>query len=148
MVQLTGALSFQAGDVSSIDLVRDVARASGGPAYVFYAPFTVRDAATARALREQPEVARAFSQALRPERAVLRRGLIGGVVTHTEIANALLDASSRLAERAPGGRGIRPLGGTALSMRIVPTSGVRLARARPRILMACLARGALAFQPP
>ena len=54
VVQLTGALSFQVGDLTSIDLVRDVARASGGPAYVFYAPFTVRDAATARALREQP----------------------------------------------------------------------------------------------
>ena len=60
VVQLTGALSFQDGDASSIDLVRDVARAAGGPAYVFYAPFTVRDAATARALREQPEVAQAF----------------------------------------------------------------------------------------
>ena len=62
VVQLTGALSFQLGDASSIDLVRDVARASGGPAYVFYAPFTVRDAETARALREQPEVAQAFAQ--------------------------------------------------------------------------------------
>ena len=32
----------------SIDIVRDVARAAGGPAYVFYAPFTLPDAATAR----------------------------------------------------------------------------------------------------
>ncbi len=77
VVQLTGALSFQAGDVSSIDLVRDVARASGGPAYVFYAPFTVRDAATARALREQPEVARAFSQLPRVTKAVAGVGFWG-----------------------------------------------------------------------
>jgi DNA-binding transcriptional regulator LsrR (DeoR family) len=61
VVQLTGALSHQ-DDHSSIDVVRDVARAAGGPAYVFYAPFVVPDAATARALRQQPEVARAFTQ--------------------------------------------------------------------------------------
>jgi DNA-binding transcriptional regulator LsrR (DeoR family) len=77
VVQLTGALSFQAGDVSSIDLVRDVARASGGPAYVFYAPFTVRDAATAHALREQPEVAQAFSQLPRVTKAVAGVGFWG-----------------------------------------------------------------------
>jgi DNA-binding transcriptional regulator LsrR (DeoR family) len=77
VVQLTGALSFQLGDSSSIDLVRDVARASGGPAYVFYAPFIVRDAATARALREQPEVARAFTQLPRVTKAVAGVGLWG-----------------------------------------------------------------------
>jgi DNA-binding transcriptional regulator LsrR (DeoR family) len=70
VVQLTGALSLQDGDHSSIDIVRDVARAAGGPAYVFYAPFTVSDAATARALRQQPEVARAFSQLPRVTKAV------------------------------------------------------------------------------
>ena len=37
---------------------------SGGPAYFFYAPMAVPDAATAQALRRQPEVARA----LRPDR--------------------------------------------------------------------------------
>ena len=70
VVQLTGALSQQDGDHSSIDLVRDVARAVGGPAYVFYAPFIVADAATARALRQQPEVARAFDQLPRVTKAV------------------------------------------------------------------------------
>jgi DNA-binding transcriptional regulator LsrR (DeoR family) len=70
VVQLTGALSQQDGDHSSIDLVRDVARAVGGPAYVFYAPFIVPDAATARALRQQPEVARAFDQLPRVTKAV------------------------------------------------------------------------------
>ena len=77
VVQLTGALSFQVGDSSSIDLVRDVARASGGPAYVFYAPFTVRDAATARGLRAQPEVAQAFSQLPRVTKAVAGIGFWG-----------------------------------------------------------------------
>lgn len=75
VVQLTGALSFQLGDSSSIDLVRDVARASGGPAYVFYAPFIVRDATTARALREQPEIAQAFNQLPRVTKAVAGVGL-------------------------------------------------------------------------
>src|SRR3954468_20406707 len=40
VVQLTGAITMPDGDGGSIDIVRDVARAAGGPAYVFYAPFT------------------------------------------------------------------------------------------------------------
>lgn len=62
VVQLTGSLSRSDGDDSSVDVVRDVARVSGGPAYFFHAPFVVPDAATANALRRQPEVARAFAQ--------------------------------------------------------------------------------------
>jgi DNA-binding transcriptional regulator LsrR (DeoR family) len=62
VVQLTGALARPGVDDSSIELVREVARVSGGPAYFFYAPMAVADAATARALRRQPEVARAFSR--------------------------------------------------------------------------------------
>jgi DNA-binding transcriptional regulator LsrR (DeoR family) len=62
VVQMTGALSRPDGDDASVDVVRDVARTSGGPAYFFHAPFIVPDAATARALRKQPEVARAFEQ--------------------------------------------------------------------------------------
>lgn len=77
VVQLTGALSLQDGDHSSIDLVRDVARAVGGPAYVFYAPFVVRDAATARALRQQPEVVRAFSRLPDVTKAVAGVGFWG-----------------------------------------------------------------------
>jgi DNA-binding transcriptional regulator LsrR (DeoR family) len=62
VVQLTGALSRSDGDDGSVDVVRDVARISGGPAYFFHAPFLVADPATARALRRQPEVARTFAQ--------------------------------------------------------------------------------------
>src|SRR3954447_11718620 len=75
VVQLTGAVSMPDGDDSSIDVVRDVARAAGGPAYVFYAPFTLPDAATARALREQREVALAFAQLPRVTVAVMGVGL-------------------------------------------------------------------------
>lgn len=62
VVQLTGALSRPDVDASGIELVRDVARASGGPAHFFYAPLIAPDAATARALRTQPEIARAFAR--------------------------------------------------------------------------------------
>jgi DNA-binding transcriptional regulator LsrR (DeoR family) len=75
VVQLTGALSVPEESDSSVDVVRDVARASGGPAFLFYAPFTVPDAATARALRQQSEVARAFAQIPSVTKAVAGIGL-------------------------------------------------------------------------
>lgn len=67
VVQLTGALhrSSEASpldDDNSIDVVREVARVARGPAYLFFAPFVVRDAATAQALRQQADVARALNQ--------------------------------------------------------------------------------------
>jgi DNA-binding transcriptional regulator LsrR (DeoR family) len=62
VVQLTGALSHPDVEDSSIELVREVAQISGGQAYLFYAPLVVPDAATASALRGQPEVVRAFDQ--------------------------------------------------------------------------------------
>jgi DNA-binding transcriptional regulator LsrR (DeoR family) len=75
VVQLTGAISMPDRDASPVDIVRDVARVSGGPAYVFYAPFIVPDAATAQTLRRQPEVARAFAQLPSVTRAVVGIGL-------------------------------------------------------------------------
>lgn len=68
VVQLTGALSSAYATSSSIDgdsavdIVREVARVAGGPAYLFFAPFVVPDPATARALRRQPDLARAFDR--------------------------------------------------------------------------------------
>jgi len=67
VVQLTGALFRSNGDApapdnSSIDIVREVARVSGGRAYLFFAPLMVADAVTARALCRQPDVTRAFDQ--------------------------------------------------------------------------------------
>jgi DNA-binding transcriptional regulator LsrR (DeoR family) len=75
VVQLTGALSRPGVDDSSIELVRDVARVSGGPAYYFYAPMAVPDAATARALRRQPEVAQALARISTVTKAVAGVGL-------------------------------------------------------------------------
>lgn len=62
VVQLSGALSRPDVDESSVELVRDVARATGGSAYYFYAPMIVPEAETARSLRLQPEVARAMAR--------------------------------------------------------------------------------------
>lgn len=68
VVQLTGALSSMddtSGPIdgdSSVDIVREVARIAGGPAYLFFAPFLVPDPTTARALRRQPDLARAFDK--------------------------------------------------------------------------------------
>src|SRR4051794_1849775 len=74
VVQLTGALSRPDVEESSIELVRDVARTSAGPAYFFYAPMIVPDAATAQMLRTQPEVARAFAMFPRLTKAVVGLG--------------------------------------------------------------------------
>lgn len=80
VVQLTGALSrstessSSVDDDSSIDVVREVARISGGPAYLFFAPFLVPDASTAQALRRQPDVARAISKIGSVTRAVMGIG--------------------------------------------------------------------------
>jgi DNA-binding transcriptional regulator LsrR (DeoR family) len=76
VVQLTGAmyrssaLSNPVDDENSIDVVREVARVARGPAYLFFAPFLVRDAATAKAMRQQPEVARALEQIASVTKAV------------------------------------------------------------------------------
>jgi DNA-binding transcriptional regulator LsrR (DeoR family) len=75
VVQLTGALALPGGPDTSVDVVRDVAGASGGTAHCFYAPLTVPDAATARVLRQQPEVARAFGQLPFVTKAVAGVGL-------------------------------------------------------------------------
>jgi DNA-binding transcriptional regulator LsrR (DeoR family) len=74
VVQLTGALSRPDVDESSIELVRDVARIGRGPAYYFYAPMIVPDAATAATLRRQPEVARAIGRFASVTKAIVGVG--------------------------------------------------------------------------
>jgi len=88
VVQLTGALALP-HDESPVELVRDVARRSAGQAYVYYAPMVLPDSATARVLRTQPEVARAFAKFDEVTKAVVgvgawRKGL-------STVADALTD---------------------------------------------------------
>jgi DNA-binding transcriptional regulator LsrR (DeoR family) len=74
VVQLTGALSRPDVDASSIELVREVARISNGEAFYFYAPMILPDAATANAMRKQPEVKQAVGMFPRVTKAVIAVG--------------------------------------------------------------------------
>lgn len=59
IVQMTGAISRPDGS-DVLEMVRRVARMADSPTSVFYAPMIVEDTATARSLRRQPDIARAF----------------------------------------------------------------------------------------
>jgi len=61
VVQLSGALSLPGVDSTPVDVVRDAARVSGGPAHLFYAPLVAADTDSASMLRRQPGVAAAFA---------------------------------------------------------------------------------------
>ena len=62
VVQLTGALHRYDTQASSVELVRDIARVGGGAAYYFHVPMIVATTELARALSDQPEVARALAR--------------------------------------------------------------------------------------
>lgn len=74
VVQLTGAMAQSDEDSSAVDLVRRVARVSGGTAHVFYAPFILDDPESAAALRRQPAVAEGMAQVSRVTKAVVGVG--------------------------------------------------------------------------
>ncbi|WP_380166569.1 sugar-binding transcriptional regulator [Jannaschia sp. R86511] len=101
VVQLTGALSGADVHESSIELVREVAKIAGGPASYFYAPLIVPDAATARALRQQPEVARAMD--LIPSVTIAVAGVGGWGPGQSTVYDAI-DAAERDSLRAGGVR--------------------------------------------
>lgn len=90
VVQLTGALSRPDVDASSIDLVRDVARAAQGPAYYFYAPMILPDATTAGVLRQQPEIAQAMDRFPAVTKAVL--GIGSWNPPYSTVSDALVPA--------------------------------------------------------
>jgi DNA-binding transcriptional regulator LsrR (DeoR family) len=92
VVQLTGALSLPL-DASPIELVREVARTSRGSAFFYYAPMMLPDAATARVLRTQPEIARAMGKFGEVSKAVVGVGAWqAGLST---LADALTDQERR-----------------------------------------------------
>jgi DNA-binding transcriptional regulator LsrR (DeoR family) len=136
VVQLTGVLPLPDGQDSSVEVVRDVATASGGQAHYFYAPMTVADAATARSLRRQPEVARAFRQLPFVTKAVAGVGLwepeqstlydaseerdrtaLSRLGVCADISGVFVDADGRPVETELGERMI---GITAEQMREIP----------------------------
>ncbi|WP_408667283.1 sugar-binding transcriptional regulator [Jatrophihabitans sp.] len=91
VVQLTGALAQPGVDDSSIDLVRDVARIAGGPAYLFYAPMIVPDSAAA--LLALPEVARAIGRFASVTKAVV--GIGGWQPPHSTLYDAISPSDRR-----------------------------------------------------
>jgi DNA-binding transcriptional regulator LsrR (DeoR family) len=126
VVQLTGALTRPDVDVSSIELVRDIARIGGGPAYYFYAPMLVPDEKTAVVLRQQPEVARAFEHFPSVTKAVVgiggwrppastvydafspaERGALLDHGVYADVSGVLVDAQGSPVEVAPTARMIR-----------------------------------------
>jgi DNA-binding transcriptional regulator LsrR (DeoR family) len=117
VVQLTGALSRADVDDSSIELVRDVARIANCPAYRFYAPMIVDDAATATALRSDPQLVRAISMFPKVTKAVVAVGAWAPTAStiydaiapaerkallrlgvHAEVSGVLLDADGAVVE--------------------------------------------------
>ena len=114
VVQLTGALTRPDVGVSSVELVRDVARRAGAEPSVFYAPMIVKDAAAARALLREPHVTEAFSHFGAVTKAVIgvggwnppsstlhdalsgpERDLMGRSRVHADLSGVLLDAVGR-----------------------------------------------------
>ncbi len=75
IVQLSGALNLPDMGSSPVDIVRDAARISGGPAHLFYAPLVASDADSAAMLRRQPGVAAAFEHISEVTVAVVGIGL-------------------------------------------------------------------------
>jgi DNA-binding transcriptional regulator LsrR (DeoR family) len=74
IVQLTGALLGVNRDENSVELVRQISRRNGGPAYPMYTPQVLPDAATAATLRKQPEVAETYRQFGNVTKAVVAVG--------------------------------------------------------------------------
>ncbi|GAA1892703.1 sugar-binding transcriptional regulator [Lapillicoccus jejuensis] len=74
VVQLTGSLPREDLAATSIEIVRELARHTGGEVSFFYAPFLLPDAATARTLRDQPDIARAHGRFPSVTKAVIGLG--------------------------------------------------------------------------
>ncbi|WP_158542900.1 sugar-binding transcriptional regulator [Phytoactinopolyspora halophila] len=74
VVQLAGSIALPGASAGTVELVRSVAAVAGGESLPIYAPLVVEDAATAAALRRQPEIARALQQAESLDVAVVALG--------------------------------------------------------------------------
>ncbi|HZC69080.1 MAG TPA: sugar-binding domain-containing protein [Jatrophihabitans sp.] len=141
VVQLTGALSGPDGS-DVLELVRRVAHAGGGTPHVFYAPLVAPDAASARALRRQPEVARAAELA---DKVTVAAVGIGAWEPGLSTIYDMVDGDTRERARALGtvgeisgaligadGAPVR----TPLSRRIIGVTGEQLAGIRTVISVA------------
>lgn len=98
VVQLTGALQVADVDSSAVSITREAARATGGRATLFFAPFVLEDAAAARAVRRQSEVREAIAGRSRVTHAVVGLGAWGE--STSTIHDAISADERRAAERA------------------------------------------------
>jgi DNA-binding transcriptional regulator LsrR (DeoR family) len=131
IVQLTGAVPPPDGQ-DLLEVVRSVARISGGPAHVFYAPMILDSAQAAGTVRRQADVAEAFALlpsvtmalvavgAWGPGHSTIydaitpaEREAIAGLGVCAEIAGAFLNADGQPVE-------------TALDSRMIVTPGSAL----------------------
>lgn len=74
VVQLTGAVASESVIEGSVELVRRVARASGGAGYPIYAPLYVSKPSTARSMRDEPAIGQALRRHLQVTTAVVAVG--------------------------------------------------------------------------
>lgn len=98
VVQLTGALQVPDVDSSAVSITREAARATGGRATLFFAPFLLEDAAAARAVRRQSEVRAAIAARSRVTHAVVGLGAWGEAAS--TIHDAITDEERGAAARA------------------------------------------------
>ncbi len=98
VVQLTGSLHRDDLSATSTEIVRDVARLTGGRVTFYYAPFLLPDEETAHALRRQPEIARAVAQFASVSQAVV--GLGGWGAGESTIFDAMTTPDRRILTRA------------------------------------------------
>jgi DNA-binding transcriptional regulator LsrR (DeoR family) len=136
VVQLAGSLAVPDASSGTVELVRSVASVAGGDARPIYAPLVVEDAATAAALRRQPEIARALDKANTLDIAVVSIGgwseglsTVWDAVDQTERDAALAkgavgECSARLFDAAgrdvTGGFDDRVVGVTLDQLRAAP----------------------------
>ncbi|MBA2696021.1 MAG: transcriptional regulator [Actinobacteria bacterium] len=139
VVQLTGAMELKGYDASAVDIVRAAARACGGSASIFHAPFVVDDPRTAESLRRQTSVAQGLALADEVTHAVVGIGQWGpGLSTQYDVASLADRAEASAAGVVGESAGVYfnsrgdPLT-VALSERLITISWAQL-RAIPQVV--------------
>lgn len=142
VVQLTGALQMPDVDSSAVSICREAARATGGRATLFFAPFVLEDAAAARAVLRQTEVSAAIDARSTVTHAVV--GLGAWAPGTSTIHDAVTPAERRSTAKAgvvgeiagvlfdEHGRGVT----SSLAKRLISVSVDEL-RAIPEVIAVC-----------
>ncbi|TDD99015.1 sugar-binding transcriptional regulator [Jiangella asiatica] len=133
VVQLAGSIAVDGASSGTVEVVRSVAALAGGSALPIYAPLVVEDAATAAALRRQPEIARALDRSSSLDVAVVSVGGWGPGLSTVWDAVPAVERDEALARGAVGessGRLFDAAGGDVTGGFDDRVVGVRLDRLR------------------